>query len=161
MKANEILQSLLSYEGKRLMDFSAEIGFSGTQLQAMRDLLNGKTRRMSRRVVDAILRAKPYYSRRYLTEGRGPMLAEDAKDAIVEPEAPLEEDDAAAIMRHVRSLEDALRGSVSRIADQSERTADLLEEVRDTNRRLADLLANFYSALPVGGREEGGKRGAV
>lgn len=163
MKANEILQSLLDYEGKRLMDFSEEIGLSGTRLQAMRDLLNGKTRRMSQRVVDTILRAKPYYSRRYLMEGRGPMLAKDAEDAVVEPEAPLEREDAAAIMRHVRGVEETLRVSVARIAEQSERTADLLEEVRDTNRRLAMLLEGFYATLPVGGHKGGeeGKKGAV
>lgn len=72
MEINERINKLLEYSGLSVNKFSEKIGVKTSQ--AIRDLLSGKTKSISRSIEDKILSCFTEIDRVWLLTGEGPML---------------------------------------------------------------------------------------
>lgn len=81
MNAKERINAILLHEGITAAQLGEQIG--DRRPQAIYDILNEKTKSISKTMAAKIQSAKPYYHLEWLISGEGPMLDENAPTPVV------------------------------------------------------------------------------
>lgn len=80
---NEIMSKVLSYTGLNVKQFSEKIGLK--RAQAIYDVLNGKTQRISEKLAIKIISEFPEFRKSWLMTGEGEMLKNPAYSKTATP----------------------------------------------------------------------------
>lgn len=80
---NEIMSKVLSYTGLNVKQFSEKVGLK--RAQAIYDVLNGKTQRISEKLAIKIISEFPEFRKSWLMTGEGEMLKNPAYSKTATP----------------------------------------------------------------------------
>lgn len=126
MNGKDVINAILKREGISASDLATDIGMK--RPQAIYDILNGKTKNVSKTMAMKIIAAKPMYREEWLTTGEGPMLDTDytEKDSV----------NSASFFDDVK----ALLKRIDKLIEQHERDTIIHEQNAKNMDRLLTLL---------------------
>lgn len=124
---NEIMSKVLNHTGLNVKQFSEKIGLK--RAQAIYDVLNGKTQRISERLAIKIISEFPEFRKSWLMTGEGEMLNNSAYSQNVSP-AVLADDHSTAIAgnKNVVNADQTIAMLVAEVAAQRRLTEKVLEQ---------------------------------
>ena len=136
MNLSERIKSLLEYKHQSAAAFAAMIGVKTPQ--AIRDIINGKTRSLSENVKNKILAALPEVSTTWLLTGEGAMLKSVGGTTMMQNSTG---DNSQNVQGNgITYHQGADMSVVSRLIDELAAQRRLTEQVQEQNARLITLL---------------------
>lgn len=135
---NEIMSKVLSYTGLNVKQFSEKIGLK--RAQAIYDVLNGKTQRISEKLAIKIISEFPEFRKSWLMTGEGEMLKNPAYSKTATPLINAEESATAFIGDNNKvNADQTIAMLVAEVAAQRRVTEKVLEQ---NSELLAMIAAN-------------------
>lgn len=135
---NEIMSKVLSYTGLNVKQFSEKIGLK--RAQAIYDVLNGKTQRISEKLAIKIISEFPEFRKSWLMTGEGEMLKNPAYSNTATPLINAEESATAFIGDNNKvNADQTIAMLVAEVAAQRRVTEKVLEQ---NSELLAMIAAN-------------------
>ncbi len=123
MTGKDVINAILKREGITASDLATDIGMK--RPQAIYDILNGKTKNVTKTMAMKIKSAKPIYSEDWLLTGEGAMLDTEYTENPSQPQVSMQSE-VVALLHRIDKLLEMHEKDMERIDNQSKQIDRLL-----------------------------------
>ena len=123
MTGKDVINAILKREGITASDLATDIGMK--RPQAIYDILNGKTKNVTKTMAMKIKSAKPIYSEDWLLTGEGVMLDTEYTENTSQPQVSMQSE-VVALLHRIDKLLEMHEKDMERIDNQSKQIDRLL-----------------------------------
>lgn len=142
----KVLEAVLRYEMMTPVEFTKAIGMP-YRTQALYEIRGGRTARISDRLINYIVAAKPYYNKEWLRTGQGEMFCKDVPRDVNTPAEEVKPNEIIAdLLTKNRQLTDGQSDATKQLIDAANAITAAAERMNNTLSHI-DALTNLIEKL--------------